>query len=123
MARTTVDAVKLTMDVGNLTDPQITAFINTANILTTNVLGDSELGATTLTEIELYLSCHLCALRRRQKESEKISSAAVKYGGDFGMFLDFTQYGQTAKVLDTTGALEELGKMPASLEVLEITVE
>ena len=94
-----------------------TPFINTANAIVNEYLSNSGLSITILKQIELWLSAHLVAMRERQVTSEKLGDATTQYGGEFGLGLDFTQYGQQVKILDPTGTLTTIGKPKASLEV------
>jgi hypothetical protein len=48
---------------------------------------------------------------------ERIGEASVKYFGKTGLGLDATMYGQTVKLLDTTGILLDLGKRSVSINV------
>jgi hypothetical protein len=103
MARTTDSEVKKIISLNSITDT--TSFITTANLLVTQNLGNSGLSDDMLTEIEKYLTAHLLALHpdERQLIDQKLGDATDKLGGDFGKGLDFTQFGQTVKMLDTTG--------------------
>jgi len=122
--RVTVAEVQEIMDTGSLTDAQVTAFITAANLTVTDKLGGSTaLSAAQLKEIERWLSAHFVAMRERQVADEKIGEASVKYGGQFGKMLDFTQYGQQVKILDTTGTLANIGKRKATFEVIDILDE
>lgn len=88
-----------------------TPFIAAANLTVTDKLGDSaELSSDQLKEIERWLAAHFLAISlARQKSREKIGSGDASYTGTFGQALDSTTYGQTAKMLDTTGTLARLG--------------
>ena len=99
---------------------EIDPFIIPANLIVTNNLASSSLGTDTLKEIERWLSAHFLATSnfQRQLKSQKVDDAAESYAGKFDMNLQFTQYGQMALTLDTTGALANLGKTPAKIEVL-----
>ena len=96
-------------------DP-IDNFINTANIIVNANLAENSscaLSEDELKQIELYLSAHLIALTdgtARQSTSEKLGDASVSYGGSLGEGLNYTQYGQTVKMLDRCGVLASLGK-------------
>jgi hypothetical protein len=110
MARTTDTLVKEIISLRVLTDT--TPFITTANLLVTQYLSASGLSDALLAEIEKYLAAHLVALHPNERPvtSQKLSIASDTYAGKFGMSLDSTQFGQTLKILDSTGTLEDLGK-------------
>jgi hypothetical protein len=96
----------------------ISPFITAANIVVTDRLSGEGLSASLLKEIERWLSAHFIAMRERQAESEKLGDASSKWGGRFGRGLDFTQYGQQVKILDTTGILESIGMKKVSINTL-----
>lgn len=102
MARNTIADIKVIIET-SLTDPDITVFINTADIMVTTVLGTS-LTTAILKEIEKYLTAHLIAsTRERQTTEEQIGDAKVKYSGKYGETLLSTSYGQMVLQLDTSG--------------------
>ncbi len=117
-ARIEVANVRDILDT-NLTDAQLHAYMNAANLTVTNVLGSANLGAETLAAIELWLSAHYAATVDKRPESEKIGDEyQVKYEGKTGMGLKATLYGQQALALDPTGKLAEFGaKQSATLRV------
>ena len=82
----------------DITDPQIVAFIRTANLMVTQVLGTSSLIADVLREIETYLAAHYITLRDRRTKQESADGVKV-------MFEDNIDYEQIAQDLDTTGQL------------------
>jgi hypothetical protein len=114
MARTNQIKVKkiIATDLDDLTP-----FIDTANSLVTAKLGSSTLSDTVLEQIEMWLSAHLVAVRDQVPMEERIGEASVKYFGKTGLGLDATMYGQTVKLLDTTGILLDLGKRSVSINV------
>jgi hypothetical protein len=83
-------------------------FIQTANILVTDVLGSSSLSIALLKEIETYLAAHFVTLRDRMTKAEGADGVRFDFQGEFGMALDSSQYGQTAQLLDSTGKLASL---------------
>ena len=105
--RTTTAAVKEIMTT-KLTDTDILPFLTTANILVTTNLASSGLSDTLLTEIEKYLAAHLSSIRSKYGIRTKIGEADTWTGYKGGLGLDATPYGETAKMLDTTGTLENL---------------
>lgn len=119
MARTTKDAVKQIINT-SLGDSVIEALIDSANLMVTNVLGSSELGSSTLTEIERWLTAHLISISwERQATDEKLGEASIKYAGVFGEGLKSTTYGQMVLMLDTSGLMANVGKRSARIRAIE----
>lgn len=122
MANRTTDAkVQEIISLNVLTDT--TSFIDTANLIVNENLSTSGLSELLLTEIEKYLAAHLVALHpdERQLTKQKISDGEDTFAGDFGDALNFTQFGQMVKFLDSTGTLEGLGGM--KVEINTVTVK
>jgi len=120
MARTTIPEVKQIV-VTQLEDPDIQAYINVANRMTTKILGDDTvLTSTQLKDIEMFLTAHLITVtRERIATREKLGDAEITYAGTFGKYLDSTPYGQTVKILDVTGKMGAVGKQLAGLWAIE----
>lgn len=93
-------------------------FITTANLIVTDKLDGEGLTTAQLKEIEKYLSAHLASLQDQRIAQEKIGEVAVTYQGKTGLGLDGTKYGQTVKMLDTTGILASMGKGKATFDAL-----
>lgn len=120
MARTTLDAIKDIYDT-SLTDSQLMAFMNDANLFVTEELVGLGMSAARLEAIEKYLAAHFASLRDVRTERESIGGEwSFTVQGETGMNLDATFYGQQAKLLDTTGTLDKLGAnlKRASINVL-----
>jgi hypothetical protein len=120
MARVDSDEVKELI----ATTETITAQINAANVLITEVLG-SETTITTdhLKELERWVAAHLVACSiERQGVEEKIGGTTVKYVGNAdreARNLNLTSYGQQAIMLDTTGRLASLGGRKARVDTVD----
>lgn len=95
-----------------------TPFITTANTIVDNNLLGRGYAETLLTQIELWLSCHLVACFDKSPTGEKLGDAQDNFGGSLGMGLDFTQYGQQVKILDKDGILASLGRRRAFIKVI-----
>lgn len=106
--RVTETEVEKLIDVDSNID--VSVFITAANQLIDDVLAGAGFTEAELKEIERWLSAHFVALRQRQLTAEWFGAAKEQYGGNFGKGLEFTQYGQTVKVLDTSGRLAKVGK-------------
>ena len=96
-------------------DPTIdlNPFIRIASSLVTQVSEndeESKLSETLLKEIEVLLAAHFYTHRDQQYSSKKTADASASFQGQTGMGLDSSFYGQSAKLLDTTGFLDNLGK-------------
>lgn len=80
-----------------------------------------------LKEIETWLAAHFYGLRDAQYQSKSTGGASATFQGQTGLCLDLTWWGQTAKILDTTGYLAKLdqeakgGKRVASMQWLGTT--
>jgi hypothetical protein len=111
MIRTTPDDIKSIMDGLTASDPIIETFIISASAIVDKVFaGDTSIGDTLRKEIERWLTAHFIASTiHRMADDEKLGEAEVKYFGKAGLSLDGTPYGQTAKAIDITGKLCNLG--------------
>jgi hypothetical protein len=108
--------------------PDLDPFISTATALVDWLAGkdtDGELTATLLERIEAFLSAHFYAHADQLLQSRSTGGASGAYQGQTAMWLNSTQYGQTAMVLDVTGRLAGMvkaatdgGKPKASMEWL-----
>jgi len=105
MSRVSATQVKEIMET-DLEDTVIEAFITAANLTVTELLGTSALSDATLLEIERWMAAHLIASTiDRAVDKENTGPTGVTYSGKTAMGLDSTLYGQTCKLLDTTGTL------------------
>ena len=117
MARTTAAEVQQIIDT-EVSTTIIDVMITPAKLVVTSELG-GELSSALLTEIEKWLAAHLIKMSwEKDKESVKIGEAEEKYA-KLGLNLDGSTYGQTVKLLDTTGKLANLGKKEASITAVE----
>ena len=113
MARVTDAEVKEILDTALSTTP----FINTATVVVDENLVDKGLSTALLKEIELYLAAHYTTIREQQLTSEELGEAKNTYQGKTEMGLDSSFYGQTAKQLDTSGTLSNIGMSVAEIQV------
>lgn len=103
-----------------LTEEEIEPYIESANVLVTDVLGSAGLSTSALKEIERWLTAHMIASSKdRQTKEETLGEASVKYSGLWGKGLEFTSYGQMVLMLDTSGKMSNLGKRPAKLRAIK----
>lgn len=119
MATVTTTQLKQIIDTA-LEDSDLTAHINIANNLVTQVIGSSSgLDSDTLENIELYLAAHIIAIgKERQALHEKVGPSSVIYQGKFGEGLKSTTYGQMVLTLDSTGKLANVGKQRAKIRAI-----
>lgn len=108
--RTTAQEVRDVLDNTELIDSQIEAYITSAEVLVTQVLGTT-LDESVLAEIERWLTAHMIAsTRERQAKKEEAGTAKIEYNGQFKGGLESTTYGQMVLLLDTTGAMANASK-------------
>ncbi len=122
MARTDAEKVKGILKT-SLSDEEINPYIDTANVIVTQVLSGADLGADLLAEIEKWFTAHLIALtRQRQAQSVKIGDASETYA-KLGVRLNATTYGQTVAMLDTSGLLGKQGMKKVMFEAISSFTE
>ena len=100
-------------------DAVLFVHIETANRLVDDLLS-GKLSESRLKDVESYLAAHLLSMRDQdagQLTSKTIESTTAQYGGEFGLGLSMTRFGQIASVLDTTGRLSSLGKARGQFRV------
>ncbi len=100
----------------DLTD--ISAFMQSAAAITSEVLSSTTLSSDLKKEIERWLAAHFISMRDQRVKSEKTGDASFTYEGNTGMGLKFTRYGQQAMALDISGSLDDLGSATMQFEVL-----
>lgn len=105
MARTNVTTVRIIINSA-LGDTDINSVIEQANRIVTRQLGDTDLVAAVLTDIETWLTAHIIAItKERQMQIEKVGDVVLEYNANPGQFLESTTYGQMALMLDSSGTL------------------
>lgn len=107
--RVTATDVKVIIDLDpTMTDPIITAFINSAHRLVDKIVTDDDSTEADKTDIELWLSAHLLAIKDTRAASESAGPVSVSYQHSLGLGLQVTMYGQQVLLLDTSGAFAAL---------------
>jgi hypothetical protein len=116
MARTTTAAVQgiLGSDYDSRRSPDLSPRIETAATLVDDIVAKAvELGIpltdARLEVIERWLAAHLYCVTDRPYKSRSAGGASGTFDGTTDKGLDATLYGQTARVLDTTGFLSSIG--------------
>lgn len=93
-------------------DLDISVFIEEAGALTDRVATCATGKGVTLTDTELRLieanlAAHFYSFRDQLYQSKKTADASAVFQGKTGMGLDFSPYGQKAKLLDHSGCLAQ----------------
>jgi len=96
---------------------ELTAFITPASLIVDEIeaTADTRLNDDLLKEIERWLAAHFLSILQQPKSQEKIGDAQAVYQGTTGMGLEFTFYGQQARMLDPTGHLAARDKKKTPL--------
>jgi len=112
MARTNQAAVIsiLLKDYDSEEQPSLTPFINTANVVTSQIASqateDGEpLDSTTLATIEMWLAAHFYCCSDLTYTSRSTGGASGSFMGTSGDSYKGTRYGQMAMAIDPTGFL------------------
>ena len=89
------------------TIPDLSAFIEAADLIIVEDLSNKGMSAARLKEIERWLAAHFVAINEdaARISSETVGRSNISYGGQFGLGLQHTRYGQQAIILDITGTL------------------
>ena len=109
----------------NLTDVEITAAINAANLYVNTFLnGQTCMTEELLTQIELYLSAHFIVINEEKGgvKSEKIGDAAQNYNTQTGTGFGGTRYGQQAIAFDCSNTLVSATKAAATFQTFPRTL-
>lgn len=109
--RVTNEEVRAIID--DVSSISLAPFIDFANALTDRVSAQdssSVLSTAILKEIEKLLAAHSYCLRDPAYHEKKTGDASAVFYGKTEMGLDYTPYGQQAKMLDETGFLDSLNR-------------
>jgi hypothetical protein len=107
-ARATELEVKEIIDTA-LTAAEVTPYLRGASAIVDNLLS-SHYNASTLREIETWLTAHMIAARDPDVSREKIGDGEWTYGGKLGEGLASTRYGQRVILFDYLGVLASASK-------------
>ena len=104
MALVTDDQVR---SIINTSIEDLSAFITIADLILTEDLSDKGLSLARLKEIERWLAAHFVAMNEdsARKTGEAIGKSSIQFGGEYGLGLNHTRYGQQAIILDESGTL------------------
>lgn len=116
MSRNSTTELELVFDT-DLSDAQLQAFLDDADVVVTNNLVGTfngiTLGTSELKAIEKYIAAHLASMRDPRELRHKTGDAEAWYYPSvttaFGKQLNLTPYGQQALLFDRTGVLARLG--------------
>lgn len=104
----------------SLTEEDLVPFLNTAEAIVAANLASSTLSAVILDEITKYLAAHLACVKSPFSVRKKLGDAEETYGYKGGTGLDATPYGETVKMLDTTGVLfSTMSNQQVTLSVID----
>lgn len=123
MPRTTPSDVQAIYDTSATLDPYIAAAHSVVegrlSRLTACGMAEDE-----LKQLETWLAAHFAALTPQDGQkgggltSESEGQLSRSYGGQYGLRLEASQYGQTAQMLDRCNVLVDAGKTRAQWDVL-----
>jgi len=88
----------------------LSIYIETANSIVEDILGDLGYTTTKLALIEAWLAAHFYAISSKETSMETASSVSEQYQYKLGLFLSNSMYGQQAMAIDTSGKLANLNK-------------
>lgn len=108
MARVTQEEVAGIIKVNLTKIPDLTPFIDAANLLVTDECAGSSYSDARLKQIELWLSAHFYAVRDPRRSSEAASGVSQSLQSSVSLGFNVTHYGQQAMLLDTVGNLSRL---------------
>lgn len=95
--------------------PSLKRFVIAASVVVTRVkacAADKGMTLSTdeLREVETWLAAHFFKMSDRQYSSRSTLDASGQFGGQVGMGIEATTYGQTALALDYSGCLTAIMK-------------
>lgn len=122
MARTTPSLVKGIVEVDETAWPDISPFIDTANLLVTEACGESGYSVAKLELIERWLSAHFYRIADPMLSLETIDVLGARFQFKLGLRLQVTTYGQQVLILDTKGGLAALNNSAEKIKKLSVTV-
>lgn len=123
MSRVTTEEVKRIITTA-VDDSDILTCIDVGSNLVDDLLVGKGLSTARLKDIELFLAAHYVAIKDPDAGmlvEQEIDGTRSKYGGDLGMALAATRYGQQAMALDITGELTSVGKTRAQFRAFGST--
>lgn len=123
MARTTPQAVRDVLrngteggDYDDVNEPTLDPAIDWAGLVVDEVYACSvrkgkPYSTAKLENLERWLAAHSYCMSDRVYVQRSTLRASGSFGGKLEKYLEFTPYGQQAKLLDNLGCLESLGKV------------
>ncbi len=102
-------------DYDTVNCPSLKRFVYAANVVVTRVKTCAiakglDLSTDELREIETWLAAHFFKMSDRQYSSRSTLDASGQFGGQVGMGIEATTYGQTALTIDYSGCLTAINK-------------
>jgi hypothetical protein len=118
-ARVTEADIRVILDT-QLKGPDLLAYAEMAHVFVNANIAAGALADDILKEIERQLAAHFACLKDPRVHSEHVGTATTTYEGDTGTGLNASRYGQTAKMLDSTGALAVLDAKANSKSTVKV---
>lgn len=86
----------------------IRSHINTADVILKRSVDNHDIDRDIRDELLKWLAAHFCAIQDPRMVEDMAGGMRSVFEGKSGMGLDFTRYGQQAKLIDPTGELSKL---------------
>ena len=94
------------------------SFLTMASMIVDEEIDATKLSETRLKEIERNLAAHFYCLKDVRASSEGAGGVSVSYAVSIGQGLAGTSFGQTAMLLDSTGALTAMNNKKGKTRVM-----
>ena len=108
MARNTVSEVLKIVITDSVSDEDIPAFQEIAELLVDEELGDTGQSDERLKKIELFLTAHFIRLKDKEPKESVISESRDEFQGWTSSYWTMSHYGQHAIMLDTSQKLRRM---------------
>ena len=118
MRTTPNDVIALMDDDLGLVADNVQPFLAMASSIVDNYLVDTGQPNDILAHIEKNLAAHFASMKYKYAKEEKVGDASWKTGYTGGSGLNATPYGETALMLDQSGALALLGGPVMGLQTI-----
>lgn len=116
-ARTTAALMKGIIETDDTNIPDLTPFIDAANLLVTDSCGSADYTADKLELIERWVAAHFYAVRDPRATAERAGPVGQNLQSKVDLGLAVTHYGQQAMLLDSEGGLAAANKQTTKSRV------
>ena len=104
-----------------LTNEQITPYLAAAEVMLVSAFREKTVDVATREELKAWLAAHYIAVtRQRVSAKESAGGASIEYAGVYGAALESTPWGQTAMMMDATGALKAASTKKGNIQIIAI---